>query len=92
MEPKFSVGTKVRIKPPDFPGRIFSPGLKYYENMTGEIVDSTNVVAFVGESTVKIDSIGKRISLYHYSVRISDEITLFGISEDYLEEGNQNEQ
>jgi hypothetical protein len=53
--------------------------------MMGEILDSFNVVAFISDPWTKIDDAERRISIYHYRVRISDQIILHDVAEDCLE-------
>ncbi len=88
MGPKFAKGAKVRIKPQDHLGKAFDPGLKSYERMRGEILEATDVVAFVSESAAAREHTGKRVSIYRYTVRVNEEITLYDIAEDYLEISN----
>lgn len=85
MRAKYSAGNRVRIKSPDFPERILDPKILQYENMIGEIIDSTNIVAFIGEPSWKLKDSGERITIYHYTVRINDQITLHDVLEDCLE-------
>lgn len=85
MGPKYSPGNKVMIKTHDFLRMGLDPRIQYYENMMGEILDSVNVVAFVSDPWDKIESAGRRITIYHYTIRIDDQITLYNVSEDCLE-------
>ncbi len=85
MEPKYAAGTKVRIKAHDFLGTVLDPEMQNYENMAGEVVDSINIVAFIRDPWAKIGGSDQRISIYHYTVRISDKVILYNITEDCLE-------
>ena len=85
MRPKYSKGNKVRIKPHDFLGRILDPDIQLYENMSGEIIESTNVVAFIREPWANPEDSTQTVTVYHYTVRINDEITLRDVLEEYLE-------
>lgn len=85
MKPKYSAGNKVRIKSQDFLGRILDPNIHLYENMSGEIIESTNIVAFIGEPWANLKESGERFTIYHYSVRINDQVTLHDVLEDCLE-------
>ena len=85
MEPKYAAGNKVRIKAHDFLGTILDPQIQLYENMMGEVLDSINIVAFLHDPWARIAGTDKRISIYHYTVRISNEIILQDVSEDCLE-------
>jgi hypothetical protein len=85
MGPKYAAGAKVRIKAHDFLGIVLDPEIQHYENMMGEILNSINIVAFISDPWAKIGGTEKRISIYHYTVRISDQITLYDVTEDCLE-------
>jgi hypothetical protein len=85
MGPKYSKGNKVRIKSQNILGRGSDSSLKSYENMVGEILDETNIVAFLTSPWTNIAVRGEQITIYHYTVRINDQVTLFDVTEDYLE-------
>ncbi len=85
MEPKYSAGTRVRIRAHDYLGRVSDPKIQNYENMTGEIIESTNIVAFIAEPWARIRGTTTRISIYHYTVKINEQIILHDISEYCLE-------
>ena len=85
MKPRYAVGNKVRIKPGDFLERSLNPELRQYENMTGEIIESVGIMAFIGETRANPERPGGRITVYCYTVRINDQITLYDITEDCLE-------
>lgn len=85
MGPKYSVGNRVRIKSHDISGAFIDYSIQSYENMTGEILGATSIVAFLSSPWQQISSGGGRITIYHYTVRINDEITLYDVTEDYLE-------
>ena len=89
MGPKYTAGTKVRIKAHDFLGMVLDSEIQRYENMTGEILDSINIVGFISEPWAKIGGTGKRISIYHYTIKIDDQIILHDVSEDFLEIMNE---
>ncbi len=83
MKAKYVVGNRVRIKPYDFPGRVLEPDLHLYDNMTGEILESTQVVAFMAGTN--LGGFDQQVSIYHYTVRINDHVTLSDVLEDSLE-------
>jgi hypothetical protein len=85
MKPKYLPGNKVRIRCQDFLGRILDPEIGQYENMTGEVVGSTNIVGFIGEPWSRLSDGGERITIYHYTVKINDLTVLHDVREEYLE-------
>jgi hypothetical protein len=85
MVPKYSAGAKVRIKAHNDVGRILDPKVQIYENMTGEVVDVKDIVAFIGEPWATAREANERIVIYHYTVRIDDQIVLHDVFEDCLE-------
>ncbi len=85
MKPKYEKGVKVRIRASDFMGRILDPRIRQYENMSGEIIESTSIVAFVGGLRSNTQSSSERVTVYQYTVKIDDQIILHDILEDCLE-------
>jgi hypothetical protein len=85
MNAKYSAGNKVRIKSRDFLGRILDPKITQFENMTGEVIESTNIVAFIGSPWSTMKGPGERITVYHYTVKISEKIVLHDVLEESLE-------
>ncbi len=85
MGPKYAKGAKVRIKTRDFLGIVLDPQIQHYENMEGEILDAVNIVAFIRDPWAQIGGTDKRISIYHYTVKINEQVTLFDVTEDCLE-------
>jgi len=85
MKAKYSVGNKVRIKSRDFLGRTLDPRILQYENMTGEVTQLTNIVGFIGSPWPNLPESGERVTIYHYTVRINDQIVLQDILEECLE-------
>jgi hypothetical protein len=85
MRPKYAKGDKVRIKARDLPERISDPNVRRYENMTGEVIESTNIVAFMAEPLSNLYGPAGRVTIYHYSVKLSDQIILHDVLEDFLE-------
>lgn len=85
MRPRYSVGSKVRIRSKGPFSSILDSKIRQYENMTGEIVDSTNVVAFIGSSWANPKDSSERVTIFHYTVRINDNITLHDVFEEFLE-------
>ncbi len=85
MGPKYSIGNKVRIKPRDFLDRILDPKINQYENLTGEIIEATRVVAFLNENWSRLEGSEGHVTIYHYTVKINDKITLHDIFEECLE-------
>jgi hypothetical protein len=88
MEPKYVAGNKVRIKAHDLPWKVLDPNLQSFENMVGEILDSENIVAFISEPWAPTGGSGKRITIYYYTVRIDERVTLHNVTEDFLEQIN----
>ena len=85
MGPKYAKGAKVRIKAHDFLGIVIDPEIHHYENMIGEILDSINIVGFIRDPWAKIQGTDRRIAVYHYTIRVGDQITLYDVSEECLE-------
>jgi hypothetical protein len=85
MKPKYLAGSKVRIKSHDFLGRILDPNIHLYENMSGEIIESINIVGFIREPWAKLKDRDERVTIYHYTVKINDQVTLHDVLEDCLE-------
>jgi hypothetical protein len=85
MKSKFSPGNKVRIKSSDILGRILDPTISMYENMTGEIIEITNIVAFIGGPWSTLKDSNQPITIYHYKVKIDDQTTLQDVLEECLE-------
>ncbi len=85
MKPKYEKGAKVRIKASDFMGKILDPRIRQFENMSGEIIESTSIVAFVGGLRSDPQSSSERVTVYQYTVKIDDQIILHDILEDCLE-------
>ena len=85
MGPKYSAGNKVRIKYQNFPNKILESRILQYENMTGEIIETTSTVAFIGSPWSNLRDSGECVTLYHYTVRINDQVTLSNVTEEYLE-------
>jgi len=56
--------------------------------MVGEILESINIVAFVGEPWAPTGVSSKRITVYHYTVRIDERVTLHDVTEEFLEQIN----
>jgi hypothetical protein len=85
MKPKYSAGSKVRIKSQGTPARFLDAGILQYENMTGEVIESASVVAFMVGPGTGLQNTGGYTTVYHYTVKINEEITLHDILEDCLE-------
>jgi hypothetical protein len=88
MSAKYSAGNKVWIKPRELFGTVMDPGIRRYANKSGEIIESTNIVAFTASSSVVFQNSGGHITVTYYTVKISDGETLHDIPEDYLEMGD----
>jgi hypothetical protein len=56
--------------------------------MVGEILESINIVAFVGEPWAPTGVSSKRITVYYYTVRIDERVTLHDVTEEFLEQIN----
>jgi hypothetical protein len=85
MGSKFSAGNKVRIKSSDFLGRPLDPRIQQYENMVGEIVEGIGIIGFLGEKRLNLNEHIDYITIYQYTVRLNEEITLHDVLEDCLE-------
>ena len=85
MNPKYSSGSKVRIKAQDLRGRALDRNIQPYENMAGEVVESNDVVGFVMAPWANQKGREERIIIYHYTVRINDKVTLHRVLEEFLE-------
>ena len=85
MGPRYSTGVKVRIKAHDSLGRVLDPKIQFYENMIGEVLEATNIVAFRSQPWLNIEGSFERIRVYHYTVRINERLTLHEVMEDCLE-------
>jgi len=85
MVPKYTSGTKVRIKVHDFMGMLLD---SRFNNMitwqVKSLIQSTSWL-FISDPWAKIGATDKRISIYHYTIRIDDRIILHDVSEDCLE-------
>ena len=85
MKSKYSVGNKVRIRARNFHERIIDSGMSRYDNMVGEIVEATSVVAFIAPLQVGQMNQDQRVTIYHYTIKVSDDVTLYNVLEDFLE-------
>ena len=84
MGPKYGVGDRVVIKADYYQGLILDSRLGRYNSLTGEVVESISAVAFAGDPRGPAVTPDERITVYHYTVRINDEVTLEDVFEDYL--------
>lgn len=84
MKAKFAVGTKVRIRVGHRGLYAFSD-LSRYDNLTGEVISSMPVVAYVMRSW-RMDEQGVAESIQCYRVRLQEGIELTDLLEDCLEE------
>ena len=85
MNPKYSAGSKVRIKSQDLLGRNLDRNIHLYENMSGEVIESINIVGFMIEPWANLKDQDEQVTIYHYTVRINDEVTLHDVLEECLE-------
>ncbi len=85
MKAKYAAGSKVKIKPRDFISGVLNPEIRHYEEMTGEIVESICVVGFVGETRTNPNTPDEHVTVYHYTVKISEDVVLHNVLEDLLE-------
>lgn len=85
MGAKYSVGNKVRIKSNGVFGKIYDPQIIPLESVTGEIIESTDIVAFIGSSEAHLKKSGDHITVYHYTVKINEQVTLHDVVEESLE-------
>ncbi len=84
MGPKFGVGDKVVIKADYYQGLVLDSRLRRYDSLIGEVVESVSAVAFAGDPREPRLVSDERITVYHYTVRIDDEVTLEDVFEEYL--------
>ena len=87
MAAKFSHGAKVKIKTRYFSTQIWSVDLKEYENMTGTIVDSKEVIAYIFQQIATSGEINAS-TIPMYSIAMEDGTVLHDIADYYLEESN----
>ncbi|MFH1031823.1 MAG: hypothetical protein V1767_04605 [Chloroflexota bacterium] len=85
VTPKFSDGTKVRIKTKDTRGQLVYREFERYENQSGVILNSKSVVAYyLRPSTESI--IDRVTTLRMYSVKLEEGITIHNLTEYLLEQ------
>ena len=88
MQPRYVDGTKVRVKARDAAGRLVYRELESYEDMSGVVVSSQAVVAyFLRPITItERPQADLPTTLYMYTVKLEEGITLSNLTEYCLEE------
>ena len=86
--PKFSDGTKVRIKTKDARRQFVYRDFERYENRAGVVLNSKSVVAYYLGSLPDLEksAIDRATTLRVYSVKLEEGITVHNLTEYYLEE------
>lgn len=87
MKPKYSAGTKVKIKARNAGGQLVYPEVAGYENKSGIVLDSKAIIAYnTGFILFEYKSIDVRPStLYMYTVELEEGTKLNDLMEYYLE-------
>jgi hypothetical protein len=88
VQPRYSHGMKVRIRARDAGGQVKYRELERYENMTGVVISSKAVVAYVLRPVAAIERSPARpdTTLYMYTVKLEEGVTLQDLIEYCLEE------
>ena len=85
MLAKYSEGAKVKIKVRYFIRQVWFTDLRKYENMTGTVLGSKDVVAYMlRQITTSSGSIATTIPMY--SIEMEDGTMLDDVADYYLEE------
>jgi hypothetical protein len=84
MGPKYGIGERVVIKAGYHRGMSADARIKEYDTMVGEVLESVSAVAFLGDPQGFGLTSEERITVYHYTIKISDDLTLHDIFEEYL--------
>lgn len=88
MQPRYSDGMKVRVRARDAGGRLVYRELESYEDMSGVVLSSKAVVGYI----LRPITITERpqadlpTTLYMYTVKLEEGITLSNLTEYCLEE------
>lgn len=88
MQPKYSDGMKVRIRTKNTQGQVIYRDLERYESMTGVILSSKAIIAYSLPSMTIPERAPEDwpITLYMYTVKLEEGITLNDLIEYSLEE------
>ena len=88
MQPKYSDGTKVRIRIRDARGQIVFRDLERYENMSGKVLSSKAIVAYVLQPVTYTEQLYDSLTttLFAYTIELEEGNTLHDLSEYCLEE------
>ena len=84
MPAKFPYGAKVKIKTRYFNRLIWSIDLKRYENMTGTVLGSKKVFAYVSQQ-ININGEITATTILMYSIEMEDGTILDDIADYYLQ-------
>jgi hypothetical protein len=88
VKPRFADGTKVRIRTRDVGGLVTYRELERYQNLTGVVLSSKEVVAYVLRPITIIEKThsDQATTLYVYTVKLEEGLTLYNLTEHSLEE------
>lgn len=88
MQPRYSDGTKVKIKTRDTTGQIVYRELERYENMSGVVINSKVVIGYpFGPVTIlQHPYVDLATKLYMYTVKLEEGVTPYDLSEYCLEQ------
>ena len=87
-QPRFSEGSRVRIKIKDTSGQVLYSEFKRYENMTGVVLSSKAIVAYILQPVAITENsyINRVTTLHTYTVKLIEGVTLQNLYEYLLEE------
>ena len=88
MQPRYLEGTKVRIRTSGASRQFMYRELETYENMSGVVLSSKAVVAYVFRPMTVLEQsyIDPATTVHMYTVKLEEGITLYDLAEHYLEE------
>lgn len=88
MQPRFSEGTKVRIRIRDAGGQVVYRELERYEKRAGVVLNSKAVIAYFVRPVIIMEQSDKDLpaTLYMYTVKLEEGVTLHDLTEYCLEE------
>ncbi len=83
MPARYSQGSKVKVKTREGRRTALLEVVEKYENLTGTVVSSRGVVAFLLQSFAEDNN--QPTTLYMYTVELEDGATLYDVTEHHLE-------
>ena len=88
VQPRYPDGMKVRIRIKNAEGQVLYRDLERYENMTGVILNSKAIIAYFLPFVTVVERSQEDwpITLYMYTVKLEEGITLNDLIEYCLEE------